>query len=121
MKFGSVNLDRVFFNIIQNAEKHGFIDPSRTDYMIDIEISHDHKTSCFVIRFKNNGQPLPEGVDTRRYGRRAEPAGVTGGNGDGGAIVKTTVEHYGGSIELISEPEAWFPVCVELRIPHYDE
>jgi type I restriction enzyme M protein len=121
VKFGSVNLDRVFFNIIQNAEKHGFIDPSRTDYMIDIEISHDHKTSCFVIRFKNNGQPLPEGVDTRRYGRRAEPAGVTGGNGDGGAIVKTTVEHYGGSIELISEPEAWFPVCVELRIPHYDE
>ena len=121
VKFGSVNLDRVFFNIIQNAEKHGFTDPSRTDYMIDIEISHDYDSSCFVIRFKNNGKPMPEGVDTRRYGRRAEPAGSTGGNGDGGAIVKSTVEHYGGSISVINEPDAWFPVCIELKIPHYDE
>lgn len=121
VKFGSVNLDRVFFNIIQNAEKHGFTDPSRKDYIIDIEISHDYESSCFVIRFKNNGKPMPEGVDTRRYGRRAEPAGVTGGNGDGGAIVKSTVEHYGGSIYIINDPEAWFPVCVELKIPHYDE
>ena len=121
VKFGSVNLDRVLFNIIQNAEKHGFIDPSRTDYMIDIELSHDYESSCFVVRFKNNGKPMPEGVDTRRYGRRAEPAGVTGGNGDGGAIVKSTVEHYGGSISIINDPDAWFPVCVELKIPHYDE
>lgn len=121
VKFGSVNLDRVFFNIIQNAEKHGFTDPSRTDYMIDIEISHDYESSCFVVRFKNNGKPMPEGVDTRRYGRRAEPAGVTGGNGDGGAIVKSTIEHYGGSLTIINDPEAWFPVCVELKIPHYDK
>lgn len=120
VKFGSPNLDRVFFNIIQNAEKHGFTDPSRTDYLIDIEISHDYESSCFVIRFKNNGKRMPEGMDTRRYGRR-EPAGVTGGNGDGGAIVKSTVEHYGGSIAVINEPDAWFPVCIELKIPHYDE
>lgn len=121
IKFGSVNLDRVFFNIIQNAEKHGFTDLSRTDYLIDIEISHDYDSACFVIRFKNNGKPLPLGVDTRRYGRRAESAGATGGSGYGGAIVKSTVEHYGGTVELISQPDDWFPVCVELRIPHYDE
>ena len=89
--------------------------------MIDIEISHDYESSCFVVRFKNNGKPMPEGVDTRRYGRRAEPAGVTGGNGDGGAIVKSTIEHYGGSLTIINDPEAWFPVCVELKIPHYDK
>lgn len=121
VKFGSVNLDRVFFNIIQNAEKHGFIDPSRTDYMIDIELSHDYDSACFVIRFKNNGKPLPLGMNTRRYGTRAESAGTTAGNGDGGAIVKSTVEHYGGTVELINNPEDWFPVCIEIKIPHYDE
>ena len=121
VKFGSVNLDRVFFNIIQNAEKHGFIDPSRTDYMIDIELSHDYDSACFVIRFKNNGKPLPLGMNTRRYGTRAESAGITAGNGDGGAIVKSTVEHYGGTVELINNPEDWFPVCIEIKIPHYDE
>ncbi len=121
VKFGSVNLDRVFFNIVQNAEKHGFVDPSRTDYMIDIELTHDYDSACFVIRFKNNGKPLPSGMNTRRYGTRSESAGTTAGSGDGGAIVKSTVEHYGGTVELISRPEDWFPVCVEIKIPHYDE
>ena len=121
VKFGSVNLDRVFFNIIQNAERHGFVDPSRTDYAIEIELTHDYESACFVIRFKNNGKPLPQGLNTRRYGTRAESAGTTAGNGDGGAIVKSTVEHYGGSVRLTNNPEDWFPVCVELMIPHYDE
>ena len=121
VKFGSVNLDRVFFNIIQNAEKHGFTDPTRTDYMIEIEVSHDYDSACFVIRFKNNGKPLPAGMTTRRYGTKAESAGVTAGNGDGGAIVKSTVEHYGGTVELINQPDDVFPVCVELKIPHCDE
>lgn len=121
VKFGSVNLDRVFFNIVQNAEKHGFVDPSRTDYMIDIELSHDYDSACFIIRFKNNGKPLPLGMNTRRYGTRAESAGTTAGNGDGGAIVKTTVEHYGGTVEVINNPDEWFPVCIEIKLPHYDE
>lgn len=121
IKFGSINLDSIFFNIIQNAEKHGFVDPSRTDYVIDVELSHDFESKCFIIRIKNNGKPFPAGVDTKRYGRRAEPAGATGGNGDGGAIIKSTVEHYGGHLEVINDPEAWFPVCIELKIPRYYE
>ena len=121
VKFGSVNLDRVFFNIIQNAEKHGFVDPSRTDYAVEIELTHDYESACFVIRFKNNGKPLPLGMNTRRYGTRSESAGTTAGSGDGGAIVKSTVEHYGGTVRLINNPDDWFPVCIEIRIPHYDE
>lgn len=121
VRFGSVNLDRVFFNIIQNAEKHGFVDPSRTDYAIEIELTHDYESACFVIRFKNNGKPLPAGMNTRRYGTRSESAGATAGSGDGGAIVKSTVEHYGGTVRLINNPDDWFPVCIEIKIPHYDE
>lgn len=121
VKFGSDNLDRVFFNIIQNAEKHGFVDPSRTDYAIEIELTHDYESACFVIRFKNNGKPLPSGMNTRRYGTRAESAGTTAGSGDGGAIIKSTIEHYGGTVELISRPDDWFPVCIEIKIPHYGE
>ena len=121
IKFGSVNLDRVFFNIIQNAERHGFTDPSRTDYTVEIELSLDINKACYIIRFKNNGKPLPEGMNTRRYGIRAETAGVTAGNGDGGAIVKSTIEHYGGKMELINQVDDVFPVCVELIIPQCDE
>ena len=121
VRFGSVNLDRVFFNIVQNAEKHGFVDPSRTDYMIDIELTHDYDSACFVIRFKNNGKPLPSGMNTRRYGTRSESAGTTAGSGDGGAIVKSTVEHYGGTVELNSRPADSYPVSVDIKIPHYDE
>ena len=120
VKFGSVNLD-AYSSISFKMQKHGFVDPSRTDYMIDIELTHDYDSACFVIRFKNNGKPLPSGMNTRRYGTRSESAGTTAGSGDGGAIVKSTVEHYGGTVEIINNPEEWFPVCVEIKIPHYDE
>lgn len=119
--FGAVNLDRVIYNIIQNAEKHGFTDPMRMDYLIEIELSYDFENGCYVIRFKNNGNPLPEDLDTRKYSIRGEKAGVTGGNGYGGAIVASTVAHYGGTIKVIPQPDEVFPVCIELKIPRCDE
>lgn len=119
--FGAVNLDRVLFNIIQNAEKHGFTDPTRMDYMVEIELSYDYESGCYVIRFKNNGNPLPANMDTNHYCIRGEKAGVTGGNGYGGAIVASTIAHYGGSIRVIPKPDEVFTVCIELKIPRCDE
>ena len=120
IQFGKSNLDRVFNNIIGNAEQHGFTDPSRTDYVVDINLSYDVKSDCYVIEFQNNGKPVPEGIDTRRYGVSGEKAGLTAGKGRGGAIVKNNIEHYKGTYSLISTPDKWFTVCIELKIPRYN-
>ena len=121
VKFGDINLDMVFNNIIINAEQHGFTDPKRTDYVIEINLSYDPEPDCYIIRFENNGKPLPKGIDTVRYGIRGEKAGATSGKGDGGAIVKNNIEYYHGSYSIISKPDSWFKVCVELKIPRYNE
>lgn len=121
IQFGDINLDIVFNNIIINAEQHGFTDPTRTDYVIEINLSYDQESDCYVIRFDNNGNSLPLGINTERYGIRGEKAGVTSGKGDGGAIVKNNIEFYHGSYSIISKPDSWFKVCVELKIPRYNE
>ena len=120
IQFGKSNLDRVFNNIIGNAEQHGFTDTFRTDYVVDINLSYDVKTNCYVIQFQNNGKPVPEGMDTRRYGVSGGKAGLTAGKGRGGAIVKNNIEHYKGAYSLISTPDNWFTVCIELKIPRYN-
>ena len=49
---------------------------------------------------KNNGTPLPDGMTKERYGLKGERAGITGGTGAGGFIVKSIVNHYGGDYDV---------------------
>lgn len=114
------DLDHVFLNIISNAKKHGFVDVSFTDYRIVISLSYDHETDSYVIEFKNNGKPMSEGLDTSRYGTDGAKFGTTKGEGHGGAIVKDTIEHFGGSIEVVNAPEQLFPVSIIIKLPRYD-
>lgn len=95
-----LDFDRMVQNIIENARKHGFIDPARDDYMIWINLSIDEKRDMYIIDFMNNGTPLPEGMSKDRYGIKGEKAGLTGGTGSGGYIVKSTVTHYGGDYDI---------------------
>ena len=90
-------------NIVFNANKHGFTDPSREDYSIDIQLTVDQKRDMFQIDFINNGTPLPKGLDKLRYGLKGEKAGSTAGSGEGGYIVKSITEHYGGDYDIFSE------------------
>ena len=57
----------------------------------------------FQIDFVNNGNPLPKGLDKLRYGLKGEKAGVTAGTGEGGYIVRSITEHYGGDYDIFSE------------------
>lgn len=114
------DLDHVFLNVISNAKKHGFIDPSNTGYCIEISLLFDRETDSYIIEFKNNGKPMSEGLDTSRYGTDGAKFGTTKGEGHGGAIVKETIEHFGGSIEVINAPERLFPVSIIIKLPRYD-
>lgn len=97
------DLRRLCDNIVFNAIKHGFTDPSRNDYGLIIELTVDQKRNMFQIDFRNNGNPLPKGMDKLRYGLKGEKAGVTGGTGEGGYIVKSITEHYGGDYDIFCE------------------
>lgn len=97
------DLLRLCDNIVNNAVKHGFTDSSRKDYSIVSELTIDRERDMFRIDFRNNGTPIPKGLDKYRYGIRGEKAGNTAGNGEGGHIVKSIVEHYGGDYDIFSE------------------
>lgn len=98
-----LDFDRMIQNIIENARKHGFTDPARSDYKLWINLSVDKKREMYQIDFMNNGTPLPEGMTKDRFGIRGEKAGITGGTGSGGYIIKSIVNHYGGDYDVFSK------------------
>lgn len=116
-----LDLDHILLNIISNAYKHGFTDPDSKDYCIQILLVYNQQEDRYDITIRNNGNPLPEGMNIERYGIPGEKAGQTQGNGEGGAIVKDTIEHYGGHLDVIlNEPEELFPVTIIFNLPRYD-
>lgn len=112
------DLQRLCENIISNAVRHGFTDPNRHDYGILTVLTVDAERDMFLIEFRNNGTPLPKGLDKTRYGLRGEKAGKTGGTGEGGYVVKSIVEHYHGDFDILMDGETtvvkvWIPIHIE--------
>ena len=114
------DLDKVLDNILQNAIAHGFTDSSRIDYRFDIELDYEKESNQFVIYFRNNGNPLPKGIDTMRYGLLHEKGSNSKGEGTGGFIVKSIVEHFEGSYRVDSIIDQDYTVCISIKLPRYD-
>ena len=108
-------MQRLVSNIIDNARKHGFADPSRKDYEVKVRLSIDAQKNMFQIDFCNNGTPLPEGMNKVRYGIKGEKAGKTAGTGIGGNYVKSFVDHYGGDYDVFME-DGWTVIRINLPI-----
>lgn len=100
-----LDFERMVRNIIENARTHGFTDPKRDDYFIGIDLTVNAERDMFQIDFSNNGMPLPKGMDKNRYGLLGEKAGITGGSGRGGYVVKSIVEHYHGDYDIFMDGE----------------
>ena len=100
-----LDFERLVRNIIMNAETHGFTDSERHDYHLDINLTIDPEKEMFQIDFSNNGTPLPKGMDKTRYGISGEKAGLTGGTGHGGYIVKSTVMHVHGDYDIFMDDQ----------------
>ena len=98
-----VDFDRLVKNILENAKKHGFTDCNRNDYIVHVYLSIDENRQMFQIDFSNNGNPLPKGMTKERFGLNGEKAGLTGGTGRGGNIIKNIVTHYGGDYDIFVE------------------
>ena len=100
-----LDFERMVRNIIENARTHGFTNPKRDDYFIGIYLTVNAERDMFQIDFSNNGTPLPKGMDKNRYGLLGEKAGITGGSGRGGYVVKSIVEHYHGDYDIFMDGE----------------
>lgn len=117
------DLQRLCDNIFGNAVKHGFTDPTRKDYSIWVKLTVDEERDMFQIDFTNNGTPFPKGLDKIRYGLRGEKGGITAGTGEGGYIVRSIVEHYGGDYDLLTQKDQnsiWSTVRIYLPIYRND-
>lgn len=118
------DLQRLCDNIFGNAVKHGFTDPTRKDYSIWVKLTVDEERDMFQIDFTNNGTPFPMGLDKIRYGLRGEKGGITAGTGEGGYIVRSIVEHYGGDYDLLTQKDQnsiWSTVRIYLPIYRNDK
>ena len=109
------DIHRAISNILDNARKHGFTDPSRKDYEVKVRLSIDEERNMFQIDFCNNGNPLPEGMDKMRYGIKGEKAGKNAGTGIGGSYIKKFVDHYGGDYDVFMD-NGWTVVRICLPI-----
>ena len=109
------DFNRLVNNILNNAKKHGFTNPNKKDYVVQINASIDAESGMYKIDFRNNGDTLPEGMNKMRYGIKGEKAGKTAGTGLGGNYVKSFVEHYGGDYDIFME-DGWTVVRIFLPI-----
>ena len=109
------DLQRIVSNILTNAQKHGFMDSNRKDYEVNIRLEFNAEKGMYQIDFRNNGKPLPEGMNKMRYGIKGEKAGQTAGTGLGGSVVKSIVEHYKGDYDVFMDGE-WTVIRVFLPI-----
>lgn len=109
------DFERMVRNIIENADKHGFVDKDYEYYSIYIHLTVDTEREMYQIDFSNNGRPFPKGLDKDRYGILGEKAGENAGTGKGGYIVKQIVEHYGGDYDVFTDGDfstvrIWLPI-----------
>ena len=116
------NFCKVVRNILENARIHGFsTDISRNDYKIEIILAWNSERNMYQIDFRNNGDPLPDGLSKESYGENRKYAGKTGGTGIGGYEVADTVKHYKGDY-AISQDGGWVVVSVYLpKSKSYEE
>ena len=110
-------LERIFNNIVANAKAHGFNADSTNN-----EIRFDWKSEDggIVITIANNGRPLKEGVSgedvlmsgfTTALNENASDGTLH--SGQGGFEIKSLMEGLG-AVEVISQPDAEFPVIYKL-------
>lgn len=110
------NFGKIVRNILENAKKHGFDDfggSETNERKIEILLCWDENKKMYRIDFRNNGNPLPDGLSKESYGENRKYAGKTGGTGIGGYEVAETVKHYNGDY-AISQEGNWVVVSIYL-------
>ncbi len=94
-----VDLSTLATTIIENAVTHAFTDEGK-EYKVLIYLSYNANKDVITIDFKNNGNPMPLGMDKFRYGLKGEKGAKSHGTGLGGYRVKSITRHYNGDYDI---------------------
>ena len=94
-----VDFSTLATTIIENAVTHAFTDEEKK-YKVLITLSYNASMDVFTIDFKNNGNPMPQGMDKFRYGLKGEKGAKSHGTGLGGYRVKSITRHYNGDYDV---------------------
>ncbi len=114
---GKSDFLRLINNIIGNAVDHGFVE-NKTNYELLITLSTEGDS--YLIDFTNNGRPLPDGMDKARFGMKGVKGKDSEGQGTGGYVVKSIVEHYGGDYDIFKRVWAGRTLTdVIIKLPIY--
>lgn len=115
------NFGKLVRNILENARKHGFDGLDRDNCAVEIILQWDSEREMYRIDFRNNGNPLPEGLSKESYGENRKYAGKTGETGIGGYEVAENVKHYNGDYEICQDGD-WAVVSIYLpKSKSYEE
>jgi CheY-like chemotaxis protein len=103
-------LDLITANLLSNAIKY-----TPAGGTVSIELIQETAQLCLIVKDSGQGIPLDEHekIFLRHY-RRSGQENIAG-TGEGLFLVKTCVECAGGSIELVSKPNAGS--CFTIRLP----
>lgn len=110
LKFPKKALEHIFDNIVSNAQAHGFLDDSRSDYKV--RFSWEEQGPNLVITVENNGKPLSEEVnpnDILSFGY-STMLNVQGHNGIGGSEIASIMRDNYGDVSVISCPNSEYTV-----------
>lgn len=94
-----VDFSTLATTIIENAVSHAFTGEGK-DYKVLITLSYNANKDVYTIDFKNNGNPMPQGMDKFRYGLKGEKGAKSHGTGLGGYRVKSITRHYNGDYDV---------------------
>lgn len=103
-------LNRIFDNVISNAQAYGFTTPERKDYQLRFSWHTDG--IALIIEIENNGTPIPadrEASSLLEYGV-STALHQAGHNGIGCNEIYDIMQRYDGHVEIVSSPDKDFTV-----------
>jgi signal transduction histidine kinase len=112
--FSAEALEKVFNNIVSNAEQHGFEGKRSEEHKI--RFSWCVKNDAVVVTISNNGKPLPEEIKPDRIfvDGFSTCHHKNGHYGLGGSDILHTMERFKGTATISSTPNEEFTVSYQL-------
>lgn len=112
-------LTQVLDNLFTNANKYGFTDPERKDYILKVILEDaDTVFPMVAIRILNNGNPASDSISPEKIFVWGEGRG----SGIGCWQVKEIAEHFGGAVRFIDHAKksngfaTEFEICLPIII-----
>lgn len=98
-------LEKLLYNLINNADVHAFNNTRSQDNLIDLRLTQETKPKpSLLLRVANSGASFPPGFTMDKYIEKGMRSGTYQGDGMGGYIINEIVEHMGGSFDLDIAP-----------------